>query len=403
MEDVHPESNSAECFSLTLDGNQTSAVLTNQRVDYTLRSPNLHVSLYDFAAEFYKDKRPTKGKLSENSFPFADKHPQSKTHMLMRHKNKYSFKVPVIVGAQFPSKDKNPERYYMLFLILFKSFFSVTDLKTHDTWELSFSHWWNDVLSDDDRHRLSKYERNISALSSGREQQKAEQEARAKLRAEQGLDENDPSASRFTSFDPYDEMFAPPASLDGLFTSAASASLSIPKPDPKTPTGLFAMNALLAMSRHGGLRSIVPMTTNVTDSGLDQQQTSTYIVSPADNNILSTKATSDRLKNSITKEKANAINRQIHEAAAAAPTETSSAPSSSSSSSSGAPDVCPSSALAPAGVISDDLLEDIITEFTLNTEQAIAFKLVGKALLLEITGSPTQVNPQVHSIFYAQP
>ena len=157
------------------------------------------------------------------------------------------------------------------------------------------------------------------------------------------------------------------------------------------------------MSRHGGLRSIVPMTTNVTDSGLDQQQTSTYIVSPADNSILSTKATSDRLKSSITKEKANAINRQIHEAAAAAPTETSSAPSSSSSSSSGAPDVCPSSALAPAGVISDDLLEDIITEFTLNTEQAIAFKLVGKALLLEITGSPTQVNPQVHSIFYAQP
>jgi hypothetical protein len=312
--------------------------------------------------------------------------------MLMRHKNKYSFKVPVIVGAQFPSKDKNPDRYYMLFLILFKPFFSVTDLKTHDTWELSFSHWWNNVLSDDDRYRLSKYERNISALSSGREQQKAEQEARAKLRAEQGLDVNDPSASRFTSFDPYDEMFAPPASLDGLFTSTASASLSIPKPDPKTPTGLFAMNALLAMSRHGGLRSIVLMTPNVTDSGLDQQQTSTYIVSPADNNILSTKATSDRLKNSITKEKANAINRQIHEAAAAAPAETSSAPSSSSSSSSGTPDARLS---APADVINEDQLEDIITEFTLNTEQAIAFKLVGKALLLEITGSPTQVNPQV--------
>jgi hypothetical protein len=146
------------------------------------------------------------------------------------------------------------------------------------------------------------------------------------------------------------------------------------------------------------------MTTNVTDSGLDQQQTSTYIVSPGDNNILSTKATSDRLKNSITKEKASAISRQIHEAAAAAPAETSSAPSSSSSSpSGGAPDARPSSVLAPADVINDDLLEDIINEFTLNTEQAIAFKLVGKALLLEITGSPTQVNPQVHSIFYVQP
>jgi hypothetical protein len=111
-------------------------------------------------------------------------------------------------------------------------------------------------------------------------------------------------------------------------------------------------------------------------------------VSPADNSILSTKATSDRLKSSITKEKANAINRQIHETAAEAPAETSSAPSSSSSSS-GAQDDRPPTAM------DDDFLEAIITEFTLNTEQAIAFKLVGKALLLEIAGLPNQVRSQV--------
>jgi hypothetical protein len=353
------------------------------------------VSLYDFAAEFYKDKRPTKGKLSNNSFPFADKHPQSKTHILMRHQNKYSFKVPVIVGAQFPSKDKNPERYYMLFLILFKPFFSITDLKTHGTWELSFSYWWNDVLSDEERYRLSKYERNISALSSGREQQKAEQEARAKLRAEQGLDDNDQTNSKVSSFDPYDGVFAPPASLDGLFTSTTSSgvSITIPKPDPKTSIGLFAMNALLAMSRNGGLRSIVPMSTNRADCGLDPQNT-TYIVSPADNNILSTKATSEHLKKLITKEKANAINRQIHEST---PAQTATSnfnvlPSSSPSMVSDAP----SPSNIPAVGIDNDLLETIITEFTLNTEQAIAFKLAGKALLLEMTSPQNEVKPQVH-------
>ena len=142
----HPEDSNKETFSIRSTEDTDKLALVNQRVHYTLRSKLLKVSLYDFTAQFYvgpKDKTKQakiRACSNKNIFEFDVAHPQYESHHLIKYNNPYSYHIPVIVGPQFPNKEQNPERYYMLFLILFKPFFDVNELKSHDTWETSFSH-----------------------------------------------------------------------------------------------------------------------------------------------------------------------------------------------------------------------------------------------------------------------
>jgi hypothetical protein len=380
--DVHPEDDNGagESFSINVSPDKTSLVITNQRVDYTLRHKDLHVGLYDFAAEFRKERRPAdkkaKAKFPENSFLFDDQHPQFLTHMLVRLRNPHSFHVPVIVGPTFPSKEVNPERYYMLFLVLFKPFFAIGDLKTHDTWELTYGHWWS-TLSDIDKSRLSIYDTNISALSSGREQQKSEQEQRQKLRAEQGLDTEDDQTKKFASFDPFDDMFSPPTSADGFLTSASpESSLKIPQPDPKTGVGLFALGALLALSTNGALRSKV---TSHSDSESDHEENSPdFLVSLTEKSHFSSSSTVKQLQQLINKAKEKSIQSQQQQ------DQTTQANANSKHQRRSESDT----------VTDDTILLDMIAEFTLNEEQADVFKKVGGTFLSEIR-DPKKPPPQV--------
>jgi TfoX/Sxy family transcriptional regulator of competence genes len=264
----------------------------------------------------------------------------------------------------------------MLFLVLFRPFFSVGDLKTHDTWELTYGHWWS-TLSDIDKSRLTIYDTNISALSSGREQQKSEQEQRKKLRAEQGLDTEDDQTKKFASFDPFDDMFSPPTSVDGFLTSASPEStLKIPQPDPKTGVGLFALGALLALSTNGALRSKV---TSHSDSESDHEENSPdFLVSLTEKSHFSSSSTVKQLQQLINKAKEKSIQSQQQQ------DQTTQANANSKHQRRSESDTA----------TDDTILLDMIEEFTLNEEQADVFKKVGGAFLSEIR-DPKKPPPQV--------
>ena len=248
-DDDHPEKHSGENYSLSQSHDKKTFSLTNQRVDYTLRSSTSKVSLYDFAAKYYKVLKPKK-KIPPTAICFDIEHPQHSTHCMVKYVNPYTYRIPVIVGRQFPSKKKCPEQYYKLFLILFKPFHSVSELKTESTWELSFGSWWTNDLTDTQREDLDVYEKNIYAISSGTTQQKEEKEARRKLREEQGLIDKD-EQTKFSTFDPFEPLMSRP-DAHSLNTPMDGSDLTLPKADPKKTLGMFALNALLSMTKHNG-------------------------------------------------------------------------------------------------------------------------------------------------------
>ena len=203
-----------------------------------------------------------------------------------------------------------------------------------------------------------------------------EKELRRKLREEQGLlPEDDERGGKFDSTDPFEDLFSPPDNLDGsLLTSVASESgLHIPTPNPRTGLGLFSIGALLALSSNGGLRAIIPAQRDTGSSGLDTDGAlPSYLISPSDKHELSLKATTERLQKKINDEKLKAI----------------AAPQQTPTPSTGRP--------APKATPSSDsqFLDEIQAEFTLNTEQAQAFRKVGDAFLSELRDPKQSPPPQ---------
>jgi hypothetical protein len=355
-DDKHPEDNNNETFTLQSNDDNTSFTLMNQRVDYTLRSRKMNVSLYDFASQYYKGKKPKKGKLPDNASLLSLQHPQFDTHCMTRYNNPYSFKIPVIVGPQFPSKNINPEKYYKLFLILFKPFFDVHDLKTHDTWEISYTFWFA-TLNDKDRARLANYENNIHAISSGKSQQKEEKEARRKLREEQGLIDVD-EKNNYNTFDPYEGLFSPP---EGSSTDVEHINdLSLPKTKLNS-LGVFALIAVNQMNKHGGLKtpaSQADTSTPKTHYIIDNTKTAYH--------LLGEPTTHKAMKDSINEQKTLAKQADASQ---------------------------PSTTTTSDGKFDDTTLNEISKQFTLNAEQHLAFFKVGQTLLQELNYPETEIQP----------
>jgi hypothetical protein len=232
-----------ERFSIAITGDTYQ--LVNQKLCYLSKPDTFStLSLYDFVRWFYKAKIPKKG-IPPNSFLFHDSHPQHKTHYMQRRTQSQPM-VPVIVGSWFPTKEKNPELYAKLFMILFKPFTKLEDLRPLPTvsWSDALDAWDWQVLPPETKDDLMRYRNNIDAMNSGLDQQKLEQEERHKLRQDQGLTDTDQRSFE----DPFDEMFAPVGEdlLD-------APDISLPHPVINTTLGCFALTAISHLSMYGGL------------------------------------------------------------------------------------------------------------------------------------------------------
>ena len=98
------------------------------------------ISFYEFVSDFEKTKIPPNFEIRDGDFRFNPRHPQHHTHYLRRRKHSA---VPVIVGLHFPDKENNPELWHYLFLVLFKPFFSLEEMKLNDgeTYVEKFNSW----------------------------------------------------------------------------------------------------------------------------------------------------------------------------------------------------------------------------------------------------------------------
>ncbi|CAF2124579.1 unnamed protein product, partial [Rotaria magnacalcarata] len=128
--------------------------MVNTRLDYQHRSKHLTaLCLYDFFSHFHKklidksDRRliksangsegerlDTEGTKMNERYTFESAHPQSSSHIVMKHTNPV---VPVLVGPQIPRKerDETGERYSRALLTLFVPWRSVHDLcALNQTW-----------------------------------------------------------------------------------------------------------------------------------------------------------------------------------------------------------------------------------------------------------------------------
>ena len=362
-----------EHFSLSPNIDKSTYNLTNQRVDYTLRDPDSSVGLYDFAAQYYKTKLSPSKKPPQNSIRFCDQHPQHETHFMAHLQNPHSWHVPVIVGQQFPAKSVDSELYYKLFLILFKPFVDAEkDLKTESTWELSYETWMEELAgTQPDKHKsLLIYESNINAISSGRDRQKKENEARAKLREEQGLIEEDERHASRRSYDPYESIFAPPA--DSGLAADITPDVELPKPKEKTGLGAFARSAVLSLLAHGGLR---PHTSSSHSSSSDSLS---YLCTNLQtcHSLLTNPDTKKALQKSINEQREKAR-----------------LPAGTTPESENEQQGRKKRSESPYSQFDVDTLETISKEFTLNKEQKSAFMKVGHTFLSEL--DPDVTTPQL--------
>ncbi|CAF1357094.1 unnamed protein product, partial [Adineta steineri] len=136
----------------TTNGNRY--VMVNTRLDYQHRSKDLNeLCLYDFVSHFHKkiidksDRRLlnnmngcegerlcTKGTKMNERHTFASAHPQSSSHIIIKHTTPV---VPVLLGPQIPRREREEtsERYSRAILTLFVPWRSVQDLcELHQTW-----------------------------------------------------------------------------------------------------------------------------------------------------------------------------------------------------------------------------------------------------------------------------
>ena len=340
-----------EAFSIQKTGD--SYKLVNQKQNYLCRPRVTHfgICLYDFVAEFYK--RPIKQDLTMTpaSYLFESTHPQHETHYMCRKQAQKAFHVPVLVGPWFPSQAKDPELFAMIFLVLFKPFLSVCDLRPTptSTWSESLSAWDWDLLEPDHKTQLETYMSNVTAMNTGMEQQKAEREAREKLRKEQGIDLTRPHRS---TFDPFDDIF-PPTS-DDLTSTNTQMLFHLPRPIPNTTLGCFAVAALSQLTLHGGLDS--------TESKSSDLQAND---SPFVQDLNSDPDLSNRLKQDITKQRNRAKTETLGVSKE---------------------NVAINQMLggSPNQKADEKTLETIAMAYTLNTMQHKAFMTIGRRLICEI-------------------
>jgi len=140
-QDVHPDHDEGfETFHF-VDMKDGTFQPNNQRLDFLNRSHLMYdISFYEFVSDFEKTKIPPNFEIRDRDFRFNPRHPQHHTHYLRRRKHSA---VPVIVGLPFPVKENNPELWHYLFLVLFKPFFSLEEMKLNDgeTYVEKFNSW----------------------------------------------------------------------------------------------------------------------------------------------------------------------------------------------------------------------------------------------------------------------
>jgi hypothetical protein len=133
-------------------------VMVNTRLDYQYRSKDLQdLSLYDFVCHFHKkiiDKSDrnlmkninsaegqrlfTDGSKMSERHSFAKAHPQSASHIMIKHTISV---VPIVIGPQIPrcEREETRERYCRALLTLFIPWRTVNDLCAFDeTWSEAF-------------------------------------------------------------------------------------------------------------------------------------------------------------------------------------------------------------------------------------------------------------------------
>lgn len=143
-----------EKFILERTEDGSKYVIVNIRLDYQYRSKDLtELCLYDFVSQFHKkiidkaDRRvlkdlahqegkrlSTEGTRMNERHTFESAHPQSSSHILIKHTNRI---VPVLVGPQIPRRDREEtrERYCRAVLTLFVPWRTVYDLCTlNESW-----------------------------------------------------------------------------------------------------------------------------------------------------------------------------------------------------------------------------------------------------------------------------
>ena len=125
--------------------------LNNQRNDYQLRIGGFLVCLYEFTKCYIKVKLSAlsaKQRTSTTTMRFSDVHPQANTHCMVFTPN--SFRVPCVCGPSFPCRENNPVKWAKLFMVLFKPFVNLEDIKPSGmSWPMAFDEWWVTLLPDD--------------------------------------------------------------------------------------------------------------------------------------------------------------------------------------------------------------------------------------------------------------
>lgn len=186
-----------------------SVHLVNQHLDYQYRSGLEDVSIYDFVSLYYKKPKITASK--DNYFCFTDQHPQHQSHCLMQKGDGIAPATPNVIGPNFHSRQQNAELFCQMFMLLFKPWTCIDDLKTETTWPESMDSWAESELSKGTAAKLTLVLHNCESMSEGREQQKKEHQERARLRKEQGHTDSKDTKNRFHN--EYDGMFRPPPDL----------------------------------------------------------------------------------------------------------------------------------------------------------------------------------------------
>ena len=343
--------------------------LTNQAIDYTsLVCLEKHrPCLYDYISQYYKFLIPkTKGKRRHSSadLNFDEFHPQHKTHSL-RKRHPHQYVVPVIIGPTFPQKEKDPEKYAMLFLFLFKPFNKVDDIKLpNQTWYEAYQTWDRTLLDHDTFVKLENFETNIQDSVQGLQQKKKEQEDRAELRREQNITET----SKFICEDPFDSLFAGPDTDDNT-SGPTHVGLDLPAPNLKTSLGVYALTALTTLATIGGLAAPSPPQTAPSSAVSSAESVFIWPTHP-DHAFLSHPSKLTSLKDNLhTQVETLRANPNIN-------MNTSS-----------------STSTIPIQALTKHVIQNIIIEFTLNEKQSKAFTKVGDTLLATL--SPETSPPQL--------
>ena len=339
------------------DEDENELIPVNQKLDYLYRSENLnHVCLYAHVSHYYKTRIPSNP--TNPVFYFQPNHPQVKTHCLRLRAEKGS-KVPTLVGPNFPCQEKQPEEFYKLFLLVFKPFRFISEITACPTLSYTqhFELWNWDELDDLKQNELSLYLSNLHAMTGGLAQQKIERDARQTEREAQGIEVK----RKFTSVDPFGEIFAP--TTDGIVPglSLGQEGLTLPKPTKNSSLGIYALTALTCLATFGGLSSTTA--DHDVDMDKDTRIQSTYLdQTHPDYTSLSDPKMCTNLTSMIKSQREKAKTVDL------SPT-----PST---------DTTPN-AVSQTELITENMLTEITNEFTLNQKQTIAFMKIGQTLITE--------------------